>query len=81
MPRATGRLDYDATARKWLTLAERRLLDLSDLYRSGRWVRYYDTKEQFAVQILDAIKVAKVWARMAGARRVADAEENERSAA
>jgi hypothetical protein len=30
------------SARKWLTLAERRRSYFVDLYRSGRWTRHYD---------------------------------------
>jgi hypothetical protein len=81
MPRATERSQYDNTTRRWLTLAERRLLDLGNLYRSGRWVRYYDTQADFAMEMLDAIRIARIWAQMAGARRVADAKDNKRPAA
>jgi hypothetical protein len=30
------------SARKWQSLAERRRSYFVDLYRSGRWTRYYD---------------------------------------
>jgi hypothetical protein len=72
MPHAAGGFSFDAIARKWLALAERRLLYFSELYRSGHWTRYYASPEQFAVQMLEAIKAAKIWARLAGVRRVAE---------
>jgi hypothetical protein len=65
MPRDPGAFDYDGTARKWLALANRQLLSLSELYRSGRWARYYASPEQFAAQMQQAIKAARVWARLA----------------
>jgi hypothetical protein len=33
------------TAEKWRALAERQRTDLAELYRSGRWVRYYELDE------------------------------------
>ena len=77
MPHATGGPFFDAISRKWLALAERRLLYYSELYRSGRWTHYYATREQFAVQMLDVIKAAKIWARLAGTRRTADAGKDD----
>lgn len=53
-------------ARQWFELAERRLAYYNDLYRSGRWRHYYDTEERFAVRMLDVIKAAKNFARIAG---------------
>jgi len=77
MPHANGEPVFDAIARKWLALAERRLLYFSDLHRSGRWRHYYPTQEQFAAQMLEVIKQAKTWARIAGARRPAEASEDD----
>ncbi len=65
MPRDPGAFDYDGTARKWLALANRQLVYLNQLYRSGRWTRYYTSSDQFAVQMQQAIKAAQVWARLA----------------
>lgn len=53
-------------ARKWLDLAERRLAYYHELYRSERWRNYYNTEEEFAVRMLDVIKAAKNFARIAG---------------
>jgi hypothetical protein len=72
MPFASRGFNSEAIARKWLALADRRLLYFSALYRSGRWTRYYATREQFAVQMHEAIKSAKIWARLAGVRGLAD---------
>jgi hypothetical protein len=68
MPRANGGFNFDGIARRWLALADRRLLYFSQLYRSGRWTRYYASPEQFAAQMHKAIKAAQMWARLAGAR-------------
>lgn len=81
MPHATGPSGFDAVARKGLALAERRLLDLSELYRSGLWTHYYASQAQFATQMLQAIKVAKIWARLAGARRLDSRKDDVRPAA
>lgn len=71
MQHANGEPVFDAIARKWLALAERRLLYFSELYLSGRWRHYYATQEQFAAQMFEVIKQAKTWARIAAARGAA----------
>lgn len=53
-------------ARRWHDLAERRLNYYNELYRSGRWTRYYPNQEQFAARMLDVIKAAKAFGRLAG---------------
>ena len=53
-------------ARQWHDLAARRLAYYNELYRSGRWKHYYRTQEQFAVRMLDVIKAAKTFAKLAG---------------
>jgi hypothetical protein len=65
MPGQSGS-DLEAIARKWHALAERRLAYYNELHRSGRWTRYYESREQFAVRMLDVIKVAKVFGQLAG---------------
>jgi hypothetical protein len=72
MPHAPRGFDTEAIARKWLALADRRLLYFSELYRNGRWTRYCSSREQFFEQMHQAIKVAQVWARLAGVRGVAN---------
>lgn len=53
-------------ARQWHDLAERRVAYYNELYRSGRWERYFRTREQFAMRMLDVIAVAKVFRQLAG---------------
>jgi uncharacterized repeat protein (TIGR03809 family) len=72
MPHATDGFYFEPIAHKWLKLADRRLLYYSDLYRSGRWTRYYASREEFAEKMHEAIKAAQIWARLAGARGPAD---------
>jgi hypothetical protein len=57
-------LDLKDIARRWHGLAERRLAYYDDLYRSGRWRRYYPTQEQFAARMLDVIRVARAYQKM-----------------
>ena len=46
-------------------LAERRLAYFSELYRSGRWQRYYTT-ESFADQVVDVMRAVTVWRGLGG---------------
>ena len=55
-----GRPDFDAIAQRWHDLAQRRLAYYTELYRSGRWRRYY-TQDRFAVRMLDVIRAADDW--------------------
>jgi hypothetical protein len=64
---ALSRFSIEASARQWHALAERRLAAYSELYRSGRWQRYYKSEEEFAARMLDVIKVAKTFQKLAGA--------------
>jgi len=54
----------DPVAQKWRALAERRRADFVELYRSGRWKRYY-TRDQFAARLRDAMDAADTWAKLA----------------
>ena len=54
----------EVIARQWHDLAERRLAHFNELYRSGRWARYY-SKEHFALRMLDVIQAAKTWRDLA----------------
>lgn len=64
---AQSHFDIENSARRWQALAERRLVAYVELYRSGRWQRYYRSREEFAARMLDVIKVAKAFQEMAGA--------------
>jgi hypothetical protein len=82
MSHAPRGFDSEAIARKWLALADRRLLYFCELHRSGRWTRYCASQEQFAEQMHEAIKAAQIWARLAGVRGLAeDAKDELRPAA
>jgi hypothetical protein len=77
MPVTRGGLPFDDLSRRWHDLAERRLEHFTELYRSGRWQRYYASEEQFAARMLDVIRAAKVWARLAGRAQSAPADAPE----
>ena len=72
MTHLPGAPRLDLIASKWHALAQRRLLYYSELYRSGRWTHYYDSRAQFARHMLDVIKAAKIWAKLAGEQPPAD---------
>jgi uncharacterized repeat protein (TIGR03809 family) len=82
MPTAQSGPAFDRLARRWCGLAERRLDDFVELYRSGRWKHYY-TQEAFALRMLDVIKAAKIWRELAGrpAAEQSAARDDLRSAA
>jgi hypothetical protein len=66
MPHVPGTARFDLIARKWHALALRRLRYYDELYRSGRWTLYYGSRQLFAQHMLDVIKAAKIWAKLAG---------------
>jgi uncharacterized repeat protein (TIGR03809 family) len=51
-------------ARRWLALSERRRDDLIELYRSGRWRRYY-SEAQFLSVMRRAKAEVEAWAALA----------------
>jgi len=53
-------------ARKWLALAERRRDNLVELYRSGRWRRYY-TEPQFLAAMRDVKADIEAWGTLISA--------------
>ena len=63
----SGRHSYADIARRWHTLATRRLAYYDELYRSGRWRHYYANHHDFALRMLDVVRAAKIWAELAGA--------------
>ncbi len=52
-------------ARKWQALSERRRTHLLEMYRSGRWRRYY-TEEQITAQMRDAVRDIERWSAVTG---------------
>jgi hypothetical protein len=69
MPTTPASLRLERATRQWLELSERRLAYYEELYRSGRWRHYFPTQELFAVRMLDAIKVAKVFRELSAGKR------------
>jgi uncharacterized repeat protein (TIGR03809 family) len=65
---------FDQISGKWRDLAERRKEHFSELYRSGRWRRYY-TEEQFRTQMREVIRAAETWAQLAAPRSTVEAAE------
>lgn len=55
---------YGDVTQKWRDLAERRRAYFVELYRSGRWKRYY-TEEQFLTRLREVMQAADTWARLA----------------
>jgi len=76
MPLAQQRLER--VTRRWLDLAERRLVYYDELYSSGRWHHYFPTEAYLARRMLDVIKVANAFRRLV---REPAAEERSRRAA
>ena len=55
----------DDVAQKWRDLAERRRAHLFELYRSGRWKRYYKSEDEFFLRMHQAMQDAEAWAGIA----------------
>jgi len=62
---------HEDAALRWHHLAERRLGYEWDLLTTGRWCRYYADERTFALRMLDMIKAARAWARIAGRQSAA----------
>ena len=56
----------DRITLQWCDLAERRLQHYTELYRSGRWRRYY-TEERFVVVMNEVAKTVANWRALANA--------------
>ena len=50
----------DEIARGWQVLAERRRNHLLELYRTGRWRRYY-SEDQLMAEMRDAVREIRGW--------------------
>ena len=70
-------LHWESIALKWRSLAEQRRDHHLELYKSGRWKRYY-TDEEFLAEMRSAVAIADRWAKIAPLpeerRRAAEAE-------
>ena len=62
MVQATVKME--AIALKWRALAERRRDHHIELYKTGRWRRYY-TDQEFLTEMRTAIALAQRWAKIA----------------
>jgi hypothetical protein len=60
-----GTLRTEEIARKWLTLAERRLAHLDELQRTGRWHRYFSEQSLTAIRTATE-QTAREWAALLG---------------
>jgi len=54
----------NAVSQKWRLLADRRVTDLIELYKSGRWNRYFSA-EAFLLHMEQAIDLSARWAEIA----------------
>ena len=45
---------------RWRSLAERRRAHFTELYRSGRWKRYY-TEEAFQAHMREVVRGVEAW--------------------
>jgi len=63
-------------ALRWHHLAERRLSYYIELLTSGRWRHYYAHEKAFALRMLDVIKAARTWVRIAGRQSAAPEPAN-----
>jgi uncharacterized repeat protein (TIGR03809 family) len=63
---------WQQIALKWRALAEQRCAHFDDLYRSGRWQRYY-TEPEFLAALRDAVTIAERWAKIAPLREEREA--------
>ena len=73
MVQATVKME--AIALKWRALAERRRDHHIELYKTGRWRRYY-TDQQFLAEMRAAITLAQRWAKIAPRPEEHDAAGN-----
>ncbi|HEU4661884.1 MAG TPA: TIGR03809 family protein [Pseudolabrys sp.] len=71
MPAEPNSGGLDQIAQKWRDLAERRRAYFMELYRTGRWQRYY-TEDQFRSRVRDVLHAAKRWGELAGKRKASD---------
>jgi len=56
---------FDAVARDWLTLAERRKAHLIELFETGRWTHYF-TEAELLVELRAAKVACDRFAKVAG---------------
>ena len=69
----------DVVSQKWRLLADRRVTDLVELYKSGRWDRYFSA-EAFLLHMEQAVALSVRWAEIAP-RTSSGSEQEHRDAA
>jgi hypothetical protein len=62
-----GEVRLDQIAAKWHALAQRRLVHVRELERSGRW-KYFYSEERFGSYLRETERVAALWAKLAAMR-------------
>lgn len=60
MPNTIPRGIPAETSRKGLSLAQKRLAHLGELYRTGRWQRYFG-EQDFLARMRQAIREVELW--------------------
>lgn len=70
----------DEIARGWQVLAERRRNHLLELYRTGRWRRYY-SEDQLMAEMRDAGREIRGWSAIGGGDEEASPSARERARA
>lgn len=60
-------------AEKWLLLAEKRRADFAEMFRSGRWQRYYEL-DAFAARAREVAAICDRWAEVVEQYRLAARE-------
>ena len=65
-----GGARFDQIAAKWHALAQRRLVYVRELERSGRWKRFY-SEDRFGSYLRETERVAALWAKLATSKFVA----------
>ena len=66
MSEPVGLPKADATARRWQKLAERRRQYLFQLYRSGRWNRYFADEEALLAEVREVEGHIAEWEALGG---------------
>ena len=55
--------EFGKIAEKWRDLAEKRRADFAELYRSGRWQRYYD-QDTLLAQTREVAEICDRWTKI-----------------
>jgi len=77
MPAMQEKTRLDRIVVQWGDLAERRLEYFTELYRSGRWRRYY-SEDRFVVVMAEVAKTVSAWRELAGRTPAAGAGKDDR---